>query len=149
MGLNIQSGVIGCVAIPRFDDDSLSLEELLYSVTRAALNDAGLAIDDIDGIVVAANDQYDGRAISIMAASGSVGGVDRDILSTPSSGEHAFVLGTLRVASGPLPHAVGSRLEPLGGAFVAGSATPSRRPLFPSSLAARRNGQSCPAGQRN
>ncbi len=100
MGLNIQSGVIGCVAIPRFDDDSLSLEELLYGVTRAALNDAGLAIDDIDGIVVAANDQYDGRAISIMAASGSVGGVDRDILSTPSSGEHAFVLGTLRVASG-------------------------------------------------
>jgi acetyl-CoA C-acetyltransferase len=100
VGLHIQSGVIGCVAVPRFDDDSLSLEELLYSVNQAVLADAGLTIEDIDGIVVAANDQYDGRAISIMAASGSVGGVDRDILSTPSSAEHAFVLGNLRVASG-------------------------------------------------
>ncbi len=35
-----------------------------------------------------------------MAASGSVGGVDRDILSTPSAGEHAFIMGVLRVASG-------------------------------------------------
>ena len=34
-----------------------------------------------------------------MMASGSVGGVDRDILSTPSAGEHAFVMGVLRVAS--------------------------------------------------
>jgi acetyl-CoA C-acetyltransferase len=34
-----------------------------------------------------------------MMASGSVGGVDRDILSTPR-GEHAFVLGALRIASG-------------------------------------------------
>jgi acetyl-CoA C-acetyltransferase len=114
VGLNIQSGVIGCVAIPRFDDDSLSLEELLYSVTQAALKDAGLAIDDIDGIVVAANDQYDGRAISIMAASGSVGGVDRDILSTPSSAEHAFVLGTLRVASGQYRTQLVLAWSPLG-----------------------------------
>ena len=67
---------------------------------QAALKDADLSIEDIDGIVVAANDQFDGRAISIMAASGSVGGVDRDILSTPSAGEHAFVMSVLRVASG-------------------------------------------------
>jgi acetyl-CoA C-acetyltransferase len=98
--VNIQTGVIGCVAIPCFEDPSLSLEELLYSTTQNVLEDGGLTIEAIDGIVVAANDQYDGRAISIMAASGSVGGVDRDILSTPSSSEHALVLGTLRVASG-------------------------------------------------
>ena len=35
-----------------------------------------------------------------MMASGPTGGVDRDILSTPSASEHAFVLGALRVASG-------------------------------------------------
>ncbi len=35
-----------------------------------------------------------------MMASGSVGGVDRDILSTPSAAEHAFVLGALRIATG-------------------------------------------------
>lgn len=77
-----------------------SLEEILYDVAQTALRDADLAIEDIDGIVVAANDQLDGRAISVMMASGSVGGVERDILSTPSAGEHAFVMGVLRVASG-------------------------------------------------
>lgn len=77
-----------------------SLEEAIYDVGQSALLDAGLAIDDIDGIVVAANDQLDGRAIAIMMASGSVGGVGRDILSTPSAAEHAFVLGALRVTTG-------------------------------------------------
>ncbi|MFM0505933.1 thiolase C-terminal domain-containing protein, partial [Paraburkholderia caffeinilytica] len=76
------------------------LEEILYGLTRRALADARLTIDDIDGIVCASCDQFDGRAIAIMAASGSVGGVGRDILSTPSSAEHAFVLGALRIGSG-------------------------------------------------
>lgn len=96
----VKTGVIGAAIMPRVTGDKQSLEELLYDVTQRALRDAGLTIEDIDGIVVAANDQYDGRAISVMAASGSVGGVDRDILSTPSAGEHAFVMGTLRVACG-------------------------------------------------
>ncbi len=100
MAYVVRAGVIGAAIMPRVTGDQHSLEELLYEVTQRALRDAGLTIDDIDGIVVASNDQYDGRAISVMAASGSVGGVDRDILSTPSAGEHAFVMGTLRVASG-------------------------------------------------
>jgi hypothetical protein len=80
--------------------DRSCLEEILYEVAQAALKSAGLTIEKIDGLVVGSNDQVDGRAISVMAASGSVGGVDRDILSTPSAGEHAFVMGVLRVASG-------------------------------------------------
>ncbi len=100
MAYNVQPGVIGAAIMPCVTGNERSLEEILYEVTQRALRDAGLTIDDIDGIVVAANDQYDGRAISVMAASGSVGGVDRDILSTPSAGEHAFVMGALRVASG-------------------------------------------------
>jgi acetyl-CoA C-acetyltransferase len=93
-------GVIGVSIHPNIEDKRRSLEELLFDVTHEALTDATLGIEAIDGIVVAANDQYDGRAIAVMAASGSVGGVDRDILSTPSAGEHAFVLGALRVATG-------------------------------------------------
>jgi acetyl-CoA acetyltransferase len=73
---------------------------MLYGLARRALADAQLTFDDIDGISIASCDQLDGRAIAIMAASGSVGGVARDIVSTPSSAEHAFVLGALRVASG-------------------------------------------------
>lgn len=100
MKLNRGMAVIGSAMRVPDSDPVRSLEELIYAVAQDALSDAGLEIDAIDGIVVAANDQFDGRAISIMAASGSVGGVDRDILATPSASEHAFVLGALRIASG-------------------------------------------------
>jgi acetyl-CoA C-acetyltransferase len=100
MPLRRKIAVIGSAIFAPASGDDRALEELLYDVVQAALKDAGLRIDDIDGIVVGSNDQFDGRAISIMAASGSVGGVDRDILSTPSAGEHAFVMSVLRVASG-------------------------------------------------
>ncbi len=100
MGIRPQVGVIGSAVFAPRTPENTTLEEALHAVTKAALRDAGMAIEDIDGIVVASCDQLDGRAISIMMASGSVGGVGRDILSTPSSSEHAFVLATLRVRSG-------------------------------------------------
>ena len=100
MAYRVKAGVIGVAVMPRVLGGRQSLEELQYAATQQALRDAGLTIEEIDGIVVGANDQYDGRAISVMMASGPVGGVDRDILSTPSAGEHAFVMGALRVASG-------------------------------------------------
>jgi acetyl-CoA C-acetyltransferase len=92
--------VIGSAIHAPRNSKQRSLEEAIYDVGQGALLDAGLAIDDIDGIVIGANDQLDGRAISIMMASGSIGGVGRDILSTPSAAEHAFVLGALRVSTG-------------------------------------------------
>lgn len=100
MTYKVQPGVIGCAIQPVVRGQNRSLEELMYDTVQLALKDAGLVIEDIDGIVVASNDQFDGRAISVMMASGPTGGVDRDILSTPSASEHAFVMGALRVASG-------------------------------------------------
>ena len=100
MRLKVQPGVIGVAIRPVITGRARSLEEIMYDTAQQALGDAGLSIEDIDGIVCACNDQFDGRAISVMMASGPLGGVDRDILSTPSSSEHAFVLGALRVASG-------------------------------------------------
>jgi acetyl-CoA C-acetyltransferase len=100
MRLRVQPGVIGCTIRPVIANRDRSLEEIIYDTAQMALTDAGLTIDDIDGIAVASNDQFDGRSISVMMASGSVGGVDRDIMSTPSASEHAFILGALRVATG-------------------------------------------------
>ncbi len=100
MGMRVQPGVIGCTIRPVIASRDRSLEEMIYDTVQLALTDAGITIDDVDGIVVAANDQFDGRSISVMMASGSVGGVDRDIMSTPSASEHAFILGALRVATG-------------------------------------------------
>ena len=96
----IQVGVVGTATLAPRDPRGMALEEALYAASQMALRDAGMTFDDIDGVVVASSDELDGRAISIMAASGSVGGVERDIMSTPSSAEHAFVLGALRVRSG-------------------------------------------------
>ncbi len=100
MRYKVQPAIVGCAIRPAITGRDRSLEEIIYDIAQAALADAGLTIEDIDGIVVGCNDQFDGRAISVMMASGPTGGVDRDILSTPSSSEHAFVLGALRVASG-------------------------------------------------
>jgi acetyl-CoA C-acetyltransferase len=100
MGMRVQPGVIGCTIRPVIASRDRSLEEMIYDTAQLALADAGITIKDIDGIVVAANDQFDGRSISVMMASGPVGGVDRDIMSTPSASEHAFILGALRVATG-------------------------------------------------
>ncbi|HSW17956.1 MAG TPA: thiolase family protein [Ramlibacter sp.] len=100
MGNKVQVGVVGSAVFAPRRPERTSLEEALHAATHAALRDAGIPIEEIDGIVVASCDQLDGRAIAIMMASGSVGGVSRDILSTPSSAEHAFVLGALRVRSG-------------------------------------------------
>ncbi len=111
-----------------------SLEESIYAVVRAALRDAGVGIEDIEGIVVAGNDQLDGRAISIMAASGSVGGVDRDILSTPSAAEHAFVLGALRIASGQFKTQLVVAWSPLEVDSVSYALTLANDPYFHRAL---------------
>ena len=100
MPYRVRPAVVGCAIRPAITGRDRSLEEIIYDICQAALADAGLTIEDIDGIVVGCNDQFDGRAISVMMASGPAGGVDRDIVSTPSSSEHAFILGALRVASG-------------------------------------------------
>src|SRR6516225_6289816 len=100
MTYKVQPGVVGCAIRPVITGQHRSLEEMMYDTVQLALTDAGLSIEDIDGIVVASNDQFDGRAISVMMASGPVGDVVRDILSPASASEHAFVMGALRVASG-------------------------------------------------
>jgi acetyl-CoA C-acetyltransferase len=100
MPLKRHPAVIGCAIRPLITGRTRSLEEIMHDTALMALADAGITIEDIDGIVVASNDQFDGRAIAVMMASSAVGGVGRDIQSTPSAGEHAFVLGALRVASG-------------------------------------------------
>lgn len=77
-----------------------SLEELIFRTVRSLLQKVGVGIEDIDSAVISSSDQVDGRAISIMVTSGSVGGYAKDLLNAPSSGEHALALAFLRVASG-------------------------------------------------
>ena len=63
MGKHTQVGVVGsAVFAPRYPERT-SLEQTLHAVTKSALRNAGMVIEDIEGIVVAGNDQLDGRAM--------------------------------------------------------------------------------------
>lgn len=77
-----------------------SLEEMIFEVTTQALLDAGLSIDDLDGVVLSGNDQIDGRVISCMTSAGPAGGVEKDTTMIASSSDHALVYGYLRLRSG-------------------------------------------------
>jgi len=48
--------------------------ELVYPAVVAALEDAGITIEDIDNIVTTSNDFWDGRTISSMATGDVSGG---------------------------------------------------------------------------
>ena len=52
MGMRVQPGVIGCTIRPAIASRDRSLEEMIYDTAQFALADAGIKIDDIDGIVV-------------------------------------------------------------------------------------------------
>jgi acetyl-CoA C-acetyltransferase len=74
--------------------------DLVFDVTRAALDDAGLTIDDIGSVVTVSNDFFDGRTISGMAVGDASGGQDKNISTVSGDGTFGAFYGLLRVLSG-------------------------------------------------
>lgn len=77
-----------------------SLEEMVFQAARGALADANLTIEDIDAVILSTTDQVEGRVIESMVTNGAAGGVDRDVTTLASAGEHAFIYGYLRLLAG-------------------------------------------------
>lgn len=77
-----------------------SLETLIFQGAAAALEAAGLERDDLDGVVIAASDQVDGRAISSMLTSGPAGAYLNEEVNVASSPAHALILAWMQVLSG-------------------------------------------------
>ena len=50
--------------------------DLVYEVTKKALEDAGFTLDDIDNVITVSNDFFDGRTISSMAVGEATGAMD-------------------------------------------------------------------------
>lgn len=93
--------VVGVHHTPlRRDVVDQSLEEMVFEAARGALDDAGLAIGDIDAVMLSTTDQVEGRVIESMVTNGAAGGVGRDVTTLASAGEHAFVYGVLRLRAG-------------------------------------------------
>lgn len=77
--------------------------DLVYEATNAALEDAGIAIADVDNIVTASNDFWDGRTISSMAvgdAAGAAFGEGKNISTVEGDGTFAALYGMSRILSG-------------------------------------------------
>ena len=74
--------------------------ELLYPAVVAALEDAGITIEDIDNIVTTSNDFWDGRTISSMATGDVSGAWDRNISCVEGDGTFGAFYGWCRALSG-------------------------------------------------
>ncbi len=89
------------IGIVRPDDPvELSLEELVFQASSAALDDAGMTRADIDGVSLAASDQLDGRAISSMHLAAPAGSYLRDEVKVTDDGACALALTALRLEAG-------------------------------------------------
>jgi len=74
--------------------------DLVYEMTTAALDDAGLTINDIDSVVTVSNDFLDGRTISGMAVGDAAGAYDKNISTIEGDGTFGAFYGAMRVLGG-------------------------------------------------
>jgi len=74
--------------------------DMVYEATTLALADAGLSIDQIENVVSASNDFWDGRTISSMAINDACGSYDKNISCVEGDGTFAAFYGMTRILSG-------------------------------------------------
>lgn len=101
------------------------LDELIFRATYAALTDAGMDLADVDAVVMASSDLFDGRAISTMTLTASTGSFTRSELRVCDDALAALALAVTELQSGgaqtvvvsswsKLSDADLSSIEPLG-----------------------------------
>jgi acetyl-CoA C-acetyltransferase len=74
--------------------------ELSYEVTRNALEDAGMTIEDVDNTVTVCNDFWDGRTISSMAITEATGSHRVPTTNVEGDGTYGALMGLMRILSG-------------------------------------------------
>jgi acetyl-CoA C-acetyltransferase len=74
--------------------------DLVYEVTTAALQDAGMTIDEIGNVVTVSNDFFDGRTISSMAVMDACGAYGKNVSTLEGDGTFGTTYGAMRIASG-------------------------------------------------
>jgi len=78
---------------------SKSLNEIIFQVSRAALDDAGIEREAVDNVVLAASDQLDGRAICSMVLACPAGAYLKDEIKVCQDGSTAVAMAYMRLAS--------------------------------------------------
>lgn len=92
--------IVGAAEITVGDPGAKRLEELVFEVSRQALDNAGLERVDIDAVVLTGSDELDGRSISSMLTSAPAGGLLKDTVKITDSGLHAVAASVMRLMSG-------------------------------------------------
>jgi len=92
--------IIG-VGYTKYDRNSpLTFAEMVFEATSKAIEDAGISKDDVDNIVSASSDFWDGRTISSMAISDASNAFGKDITTVEGDGTFAALYGMMRILSG-------------------------------------------------
>ncbi len=91
-------GVGETAFVPRRDD--VNTTELAWEAVSAALDDAGIALADVDAAITASQDFWEGRTISSMAVNEIVGATFKAESKTASDGTLALTYAAARVATG-------------------------------------------------
>jgi acetyl-CoA C-acetyltransferase len=96
-----RAAIIGIGQIKADSDlKEFNYAELVYPAVIAALEDAGISMDDIDNVITTSNDFWDGRTISCMATGDVSGAWDRNASCVEGDGAFGAFYGMSRVLSG-------------------------------------------------
>ncbi len=90
---------IGMTAIEA-DKKSENFADMAWEAVNKALEDAGMTIDDVDNVITASNDFWDGRTISCMAVGDASGAHDKNVSCVEGDGTFGAFYGLTRVLSG-------------------------------------------------
>ncbi|GAI01684.1 unnamed protein product [marine sediment metagenome] len=93
-------GIIGVAQTKYRRYNPASHAEMAYQVTREALEDAGLTIEDIDNTVTVCNDFWDGRTISCMTITEATGSHRVPTTNVEGDGTYGALMGAMRILSG-------------------------------------------------
>ncbi len=74
--------------------------DMVYDVTKGAMEDAGYSLDDIDNVITISNDFCDGRTISSMAVQEAAGAHDKNVSTVEGDGTFGAFYGAMRVLAG-------------------------------------------------
>ena len=83
---------------PRIADKRL--EEMVFDVARAALDDAYVERDQLEHVTIAGSDELDGRSIASMLLAMPAGAYLKDEIKCTDSGLIGLCLGAMRMTSG-------------------------------------------------
>lgn len=87
-------------------DAQSSLTDLIYDCVREAHADAGIAMSDVDAVVLAAHDLVDGRGLTSMVTAPAAGTYLKDETRLGEDAATAFIVGDARVRSGSVQRCV-------------------------------------------